>query len=69
MDTIWKPSEHLPSARDAAVEKRMAPQMRALKALHSLASPGEQVTPEELEKQRRNQEVLGRLMAPAAGLD
>ena len=49
--------------------RRLDPQMRALKALHSLASPGEQVTPEELEKQRRNQEILGRLMAPAAGMD
>ena len=68
MDTIWKPSEHLPSAREAAVEKRMAPQMRALKALHSMASPG-QVTAEDLEKQRRNQEILGRLMTPAAGMD
>ena len=66
---IWKAAEHLPTAREAAEEKRLAPQMRALKALHSLASPGEQVTPEELEKQRRNQEILGRLMAPAAGMD
>ena len=65
----WNENEHPRSASEAAVERRMAPQMRALKALHSLASPGEQVTPEELEKQRRNQEVLGRLMAPAAGLD
>ena len=48
---IWKAAEHLPTAREAAEEKRLAPQMRALKALHSLASPGEQVTPEELEKQ------------------
>ena len=66
---IWKAAEHLPTAREVAEEKRLAPQMRALKALHSLASPGEQVTPEELEKQRRNQEILGRLMAPAAGMD
>ena len=62
---IWK--EHPPSAREAAEQKRLAPLMRALKALHSMTSPG-QMTPEELEKQRRNQEILGRLTAPAAGI-
>ena len=39
---------------------RMDPLMRALKALHSAGSP-ENMTPEELEHQRRNQELLGRL--------
>ena len=47
---------------------RMDPLMRALKALHSAGSP-DAMTPEELEHQRRNQELLGRLTAPMAGMD
>ena len=46
----------------------MDPLMRALKALHSAGSP-DAMTPEELEHQRRNQELLGRLTAPMAGMD
>ena len=46
---------------------KLEPHMRILKALHSAASPGE-ITPGELEKQRRNQELLGQLAAPMAGL-
>lgn len=42
--------------------------MRALKALHSASSP-EDMSPEELERQRRNQEILGRVTAPMAGMD
>ena len=49
-----------------AEKPRMDPLMRALKALHSAGSP-EAMTPEELEHQRRNQEILGRLTAPMAG--
>lgn len=41
--------------------------MRALKALHSAGSP-ETMNPEDLERQRRNQEVLGRLAAPMTGM-
>ena len=47
---------------------RMDPLMRALKALHSAGSP-DAMTSEELEHQRRNQELLGRLTAPMAGMD
>lgn len=54
--------------RRQSEEKQLAPLMRALKALHSMTTP-EELTPEELERQRRNQEVLGRLTAPEAGLD
>ena len=50
--------------REAA---RLDPVMRALKALHSAAQPGVMTT-EELERQRRSQELLGRLTAPTAGL-
>lgn len=51
-----------------AEKPRMDPLMRALKALHSAGSP-EAMTPEELEHQRRNQEILGRLTAPMAGME
>ena len=51
-----------------AEKPRMDPLMRALKALHSAGSP-ETMTPEELEHQRRNQEILGRLTAPMAGME
>lgn len=51
----------------AAEERRLAPLMYALRALHGMTTP-EELTPEELEKQRRKQDVLGRLSAPGAGL-
>ena len=44
------------------------PLMRALKALHSAGAP-ESMTAEELERQRRSQEVLGKLTAPMTGMD
>lgn len=47
---------------------RMDPLMRALKAIHSAGSP-DSMTPENLERQRRSQEVLGRLAAPMAGME
>lgn len=45
---------------------RLAPAMRMLKALHSAP---EELTAEELEKQRKGQELLGNLAAPMAGLE
>lgn len=47
---------------------RLDPLMRALKALHSAGTP-EVMTVEELEHQRRSQELLGKLTAPMAGMD
>lgn len=47
---------------------RMDPLMRALKAIHSAGSP-DSMTPEDLERQRRSQELLGRLAAPMAGME
>lgn len=57
-----------PAQQQAAERRRLAPAMRVLKALHSAAAP-EEMTPEELEKQRRGQELLGNLAAPMAGMD
>ncbi|WP_243208470.1 alpha/beta hydrolase [Oscillibacter hominis] len=51
-----------------AERKRLDPLMLALKALHSAGAP-ETMDPEELERQRRNQEILGRLAAPMVGMD
>lgn len=48
-------------------EPRLDPAMRVLKALHSAGTPDE-LTADELEKQRRSQEVLGNLAAPMAGM-
>ena len=48
--------------------RRLALAMRVLKALHSAGTP-EAMTQEELERQRRSQEILGNLTAPMAGLD
>ena len=39
-------------------KRRLAPMMRALKAIHSATSP-ESMAPEDLERQRKGQEVLG----------
>ena len=54
--------------KSEADSPRMDPLMRALKAIHSAGSP-DSMTPEELEHQRRSQEILGRLTAPMAGLE
>lgn len=47
---------------------RLDPMMRALKALHSAGAP-DAMDHEELERQRRSQEILGRITAPMAGMD
>ena len=54
--------------KSEAERSRLDPLMRALKALHSAGAP-ESMTAEELERQRRSQEVLGKLTAPMAGMD
>lgn len=53
--------------REAAEKHRLAPMMRALKAIHTAASP-QTMAPEDLEHQRKGQELLGRLAAPMAGM-
>lgn len=54
--------------RKDAEHSRMDLLMRALRAVHKAGSP-ENMTPEELEHHRRNQEFLGRLTAPMAGME
>ena len=56
------------SRRLVRSESRLDPAMRVLKALHSARTPGE-LSPEELKKQRRSQEILGNLVAPMTGME
>ncbi|MDD5937563.1 MAG: alpha/beta hydrolase [Clostridiales bacterium] len=51
-----------------AEDKRLEPVMRALKAIHSAASP-ESMALEDLERQRAGQELLGRLVTPRRGVN
>ena len=53
---------------EASEKRRMAPFMVAMKALHDANVP-DAMTPEELEKQRKNQEIMGKLVAPMGGLE
>ena len=55
------------AARRRAEERRLAPIMKALKAVHTATSP-ESMDREDLERQRKGQEMLGRLIAPMAGM-
>ena len=48
--------------------ERLAPAMRMLRAFHSASTP-EDMTTEELEKQRRSQNFMGNLSVPMVGLD
>ena len=48
-------------------QPRLDPAMRLLKALHGANMP-EELTMEELKKQRRSQEILGNLTAPMTGM-
>ena len=50
-----------------AEDRRLEPVMRALKAIHSATSP-ESMDPEDLERQRAGQELLGRLVSPRRGV-
>ena len=46
--------------------RRLKPIMRALRAVHSVTN-GDSVDPEDLERQRKGQELLGHLVAPMIG--
>lgn len=62
-----RPSARRTQRRRMASDPRMEPVMRALKAVHSAAAP-DSMEPEDLERQRKGQEVLGRLIAPPLGI-
>ena len=54
-------------AGQRAEKQRLAPFMRALKAIHSATTP-EVMNVEDLTRQRKSQELLGRLVAPMGGM-
>ena len=56
-----------PEARQTAEQKRTSAVMGALKAIHSATSP-DSMDPEDLDRQRKGQELLGRLVAPMLGM-
>ena len=56
-----------PEERQSAEQKRTATVMGALKAIHSATTP-DSMEPDDLEKQRRGQELLGRMVAPMKGM-
>jgi acetyl esterase/lipase len=53
--------------QELAQERRLALMMKALKAIHSASSP-ESMAPEDLERQRNGQDILGRLATPMIGM-
>ncbi len=65
--THMKLVRRTPEQRRQAEERRLDPFLRALKAIHTAATP-EVMDPEDLDKQRKGQELLGRLVAPMAGM-
>ena len=71
MEQKNKSRKHLsplsPENRQAAEQKRTSAVMGALKAIHSAASP-DSMDPEDLDRQRKGQELLGRLVAPMLGM-
>ena len=56
-----KLARRTPEERQADETRRLDPFMRALKAIHTAATP-ETMNVEDLEKQRKGQELLGRLV-------
>lgn len=62
-----KLTRRTPEQRQAAEQRRLDPFLRALRAIHTAATP-ETMDPDDLDKQRKGQELLGRLVAPMAGM-
>lgn len=56
-----------PEQKAAAEQRRLAPMMRALKAIRT-ATSSESMEPEDLERERAGQELLGRLVTPMIGM-
>lgn len=49
-------------------ESQLGPMMRAIRAVHSVASAGGSTSPEDLERQRAGQELFAKLVTPAIGV-
>ena len=61
-----KLARRTPEERQADETRRLAPFMRALKAIHTAATP-ETMNVEDLEKQRKGQEPAGPFGGPHGG--
>ncbi|MBS6366866.1 MAG: alpha/beta hydrolase [Clostridiales bacterium] len=61
------PDEQATARAQAAEQKQTSAILAALRAIHSAASP-DSMEPEDLERQRKGQELLGRLITPMLGL-
>lgn len=66
MHTKRNPTKNQPEKAELFNQKLTEAMMTALKAIHSAASPDSMDT-EDLARQRKGQEVLGRLMSPPIG--
>ena len=62
-----KPFASRPPEKGPTESKRLAPFLRLLRAVHSAGLPGS-MDAAELERQRKGQELLGKLVAPMAGM-
>ncbi len=58
----------LRTGRNGDEHEKLGPFMKALKIVYSAANPGS-LEKEDLERQRRGQELLGRLITPGIGMD
>ncbi len=64
---LKRASARTPEERQAAEARRVKPIRAALKAAHSAMNP-DSLEPDDLERQRRGQELLGQLVAPKLGM-
>ena len=64
---LKKTPDRTPEERQAAEQRRTTAVMGALKAIHSATSP-DSMEPDDLERQRKGQELLGHLVAPMLGM-
>lgn len=62
-----KLSHRTPEQKQASEQRRTNNVMNALRAIHAATSPSS-MEPEDLEKQRKGQELLGNLLAPMLGM-
>lgn len=68
MDSPREKQKDRADSPSPAKQRRLQPALRALKAIHSATVPAS-MTPAELTRQRKAQEVLGRLAARTSGIE
>lgn len=65
---LFKVSHQSPEELETAQQRRTAAVINALRAIHFATSPNS-IEPEDLERQRKGQELLGHLVAPMRGME